>query len=75
MQPNSDDNQDQPIHDEGEIDYELKNKIPLTGHDWRQQGPYIICRSCPIEHGAYVGIDTTLVGIDEGGIPKFVKRG
>lgn len=42
---------------------------PNGNHDWRQQGPYIICKSCEIEHATWVGIDKQMVGIDEKGLP------
>lgn len=38
-------------------------------HQWRQDGPWLKCRSCPSEHGRYIGVDQHLVGFDEAGQP------
>lgn len=65
---------DEPFHEEGEIDLNLKNKISLRGHQWVQKGPWIKCRSCPLEHGSYIGIQHELRGIDEEGLPILAKR-
>lgn len=44
-------------------------------HTPRQQGPYLVCISCPMQHTiAWVGVDKKLVGIDEGGRPVLEKR-
>lgn len=43
--------------------------IPNEKHEWKQQGPYIICRSCPFEHAHWVGNEKVLVGIDDKGEP------
>lgn len=48
--------------------------IPGERHDWRQHGPYIICRSCQLEHASYVGMERLLVGIDDDGKPIFKRR-
>ena len=45
-----------------------------SSHEWRQSGPYLICRSCPIEHSSYVGIDKLMVGVDEKGMPIMKTR-
>ena len=41
--------------------------IPKGAHEWRQQGPYIICKSCEIQHAVYIGTEKILTGIDEKG--------
>lgn len=64
---------DEPYHDEGQIDPNLKEKIKLTGHQWVQQGPWLVCKSCPIRHGTYIGINKILIGIDSKGYPKFAR--
>ena len=43
-------------------------------HDWRQQGPYLVCKSCDIEHATYIGMGLLLTGIDSEGKPILVKR-
>lgn len=47
---------------------------PNEQHDWRQQGPYLVCKSCELHHGTYIGIDKILTGLDDKGRPILVKR-
>lgn len=47
---------------------------PKEQHDWRQQGFYLICKSCEIQHAVFIGGDKLLVGLDEEGKPIFNKR-
>src|SRR4030042_369476 len=48
--------------------------LPKGNHDWRQQGYYIVCKSCEIEHASWVGPKKILVGLDEKGQPLFKNR-
>jgi len=62
-----------------EIDLEkLKplTKPGLAGHQWVQQGPYLVCKSCPVEHAIYIGMTNRLVGFKNGRpvIKKIGKR-
>lgn len=41
----------------------------LTGHEWIQRGPWLVCTSCQIEHGLHIGIDKNLVGFNSKGEP------
>lgn len=52
-------------------DFDFK---PSESHDWRQQGPYLICKSCDIEHASFVGVDRVLVGLNELGQPILKVR-
>lgn len=46
-----------------------------VAHTPRQQGPWLVCVSCPMQHTvAWVGVDRKLVGIDEKGEPILAKR-
>lgn len=47
---------------------------PNENHDWRQQGPYLICKSCEIQHSTYIGMEKIMVGVDEQGKPLFKNR-
>lgn len=47
---------------------------PNEQHEWRQQGPYLVCKSCEIQHAVFVGMDKTMVGLDSEGRPIFKKR-
>jgi len=51
--------------------YEFK---PNEQHDWRQQGPYCVCKSCELQHAVYVGMGKILVGLDDKGKPIFKPR-
>lgn len=48
--------------------------IPKGSHDWRQRGPYLVCKSCEIEHGTYIGMKKIMVGLTEDGQPILKKR-
>ena len=48
--------------------------IPKGTHDWRQQGFYLVCKSCDLQHAVWVGPNRILVGIDEEGQPILKKR-
>ena len=47
---------------------------PKEHHDWRQQGPYLVCKSCEIEHASYIGMEKILVGLNEEGQPILKPR-
>lgn len=47
---------------------------PEANHGWRQQGPYLICKDCIVEHGAWIGTDKLLIGFDEQGSPQLKTR-
>lgn len=51
-------------------DFEFK---PGTVHNWRQQGYYIVCISCELQHALWVGENKILIGLDENG-PLFKTR-
>ena len=40
---------------------------PQGHHEYRQHGPYLVCKSCEIQHAIWIGIDKILVGFDEKG--------
>lgn len=48
---------------------------PNEIHSWRQQGPYLICKSCELVHGAFIGMDKMMIGIDKKGKPILKARG
>jgi len=47
---------------------------PNEVHDWRQQGPYVVCKSCELQHAVWIGMDKIMVGINEKGQPILKKR-
>jgi hypothetical protein len=48
--------------------------IPKGYHEWRQEGGYIICRSCELEHAVWIGMDKILVGLNKDGKPILKNR-
>jgi len=48
--------------------------IPKGSHEWRQQGYYIICKSCDLEHAVWIGSKKILTGINDKGEPILKKR-
>lgn len=48
--------------------------VPKGVHEWRQQGYYIICKSCDLEHASWIGANQILVGIKESGLPILKVR-
>lgn len=47
---------------------------PSEMHDWRQRGPYLVCKSCDLEHAAYIGPEKLMVGLNDRGQPILKKR-
>jgi hypothetical protein len=48
--------------------------IPPNIHNWRQEGGYLICKSCELQHAVYIGMDKIMVGETESGQPILKKR-
>jgi hypothetical protein len=48
--------------------------IPKEYHDWRQQGPYLVCKGCEIQHGVYIGVNKVLTGFNKKGQPILKRR-
>lgn len=62
-----------------EAEYELHEKPiyefkpGIAGHEWRQQGPFLVCQSCELKHSLYIGINKHLKGFDKKGNPIIEK--
>lgn len=48
--------------------------IPKGIHEWVQRGPYLICKSCELEHAVWVGMQAQMIGIKEDGQPILRLR-
>jgi len=61
-----------------ETPYDFSNPeyvfTPKGQHNWRQEGPYVVCRSCEIEHAIFIGMEKMMIGIDEEGRPILKSR-
>lgn len=47
-----------------------KERQPVQ-HSWKQQGPELICTSCPYNHSQWVGPSKRLTGFDSEGRPTL----
>ena len=47
---------------------------PNESHEWRQQGPYLVCKSCELIHAVYIGMQKVITGIDKKGKPILKAR-
>jgi hypothetical protein len=65
------DEADEEILDFSKPDYSF---IPKEYHDWRQQGPFIVCKSCECQHAVYIGMSKILTGFNEKGQPILKRR-
>ena len=48
--------------------------VPKGNHTWRQQGPYLVCKSCELQHAVFIGPDKIMVGTDKKGQPILKSR-
>lgn len=48
--------------------------IPKEHHSWRQQGPYLVCKSCEIDHAVWIGMEKIMVGLNDKGQPILKVR-
>lgn len=48
--------------------------IPQGTHDMRQQGYYLICFSCEVQHAVWIGRDKLMVGVNDKGEPILKTR-
>lgn len=47
---------------------------PNESHQWSQRGPYLICKSCELEHATWIGMEVIMVGLSEDGKPILKVR-
>lgn len=45
---------------------EVPEPVFAKDHTWVQRGAYVVCTSCPFEHGSYIGTSKRLMGIENG---------
>jgi hypothetical protein len=66
--------QTQGVSEELNFDKPSYSFIPKGNHEWRQQGFFLICKSCEIEHATHIGPDKLLVGFNEKNEPILEDR-
>jgi len=64
------DEKDTEILDFNKADFVFR---PNESHKWRQKGPYLVCKSCDIEHAVWIGVEKQMVGLNEKGQPILKK--
>ena len=47
---------------------------PSGRHTYRQEGAYLICKTCELHHAVFIGMDKLMVGEDENGNPIVKNR-
>ena len=67
---NEEQNENEEILDFNKPDFQF---IPKGNHEYRQMGPYLVCKSCDLEHAVFIGVDKQLIGFTEKGQP-IVKK-
>ena len=48
--------------------------LPQGTHTYRQAGPYLVCRSCEVQHASYIGMEKIMTGVTDKGEPILKKR-
>jgi len=48
--------------------------IPEGRHTYRQEGGYLVCRSCELHHAVWIGMEKQMVGEKEDGTPILKKK-
>ena len=43
--------------------------VPEGNCQWLQQGPYLVCQSCVLQHSVYIGMNKVYRGLDDEGKP------
>jgi hypothetical protein len=47
---------------------------PAGRHTYRQEGGYLVCRTCTLHHAVWIGMEKIMVGEDELGNPILKSR-
>ena len=68
------DEETQPIEETLDFNNPAYTFHAHENHEWRQQGPYLVCKSCEIQHAVFVGMEKIMAGIDKEGKPILQRR-
>lgn len=68
-EPEKENNQDDAIQETLDFSKPDFSFVPNENHAWRQQGPFLVCKSCEIVHAVHIGMDKLMVGLDSEGKP------
>lgn len=69
-------NQEEHEEEQDTLDFTKPDYVflPKGNHFYRQQGYYLVCKSCEITHAVWIGPDHLMVGCKEDGSPVLKKR-
>ena len=69
-------NDEKDVPESEVIDFNQPSYVfkPNEQHEWRMQGPYLVCKSCELQHAVFIGMGKLLIGIDEKGKPILKDR-
>ena len=58
------------------IDFSLPDYkfTPSGRHTYRQEGGYLVCRSCELHHAIWIGMEKVMVGEKKDGTPILKNR-
>jgi hypothetical protein len=48
--------------------------VPNGRHTYRQEGGYLVCKSCTLHHAVWIGMERLMVGEMPDGTPIIEKR-
>jgi len=48
--------------------------VPNGRHTYRQEGGYLVCKSCSLHHAVWIGMEKLMVGEMPDGTPIIKKR-
>lgn len=65
--PEQSPNKDDGLPEEKVSYHNLSEPFVHKEHKWIQQGPDLICKSCPAHHGIRIGVKKRLTGFDKDG--------
>lgn len=69
-------NDEKDVPESEVIDFNRPSYVfkPNEQHEWRMQGPYLVCKSCELQHAVFIGMGKILVGLNGDGTPKLINR-
>lgn len=65
--PQLNNKEEEPLYEENIKYHQMSEPTVGKKHDWIQQGPHIVCRSCESPHGFRIGTGKRLKGFNSNG--------
>jgi len=67
QEPSDSDEEIKPDNEELNFNNADFTFIPKGNCQYRQEGIYIICQSCELQHAVFIGMEKIMVGLDSNG--------